>query len=63
MQGVHAVTVLALAAWLLARIGAGLLTPRQRASFDNAALLRHGSMAQRVVVGCAPQLVAWRAQR
>ncbi|HEX6708513.1 MAG TPA: cbb3-type cytochrome c oxidase subunit I [Albitalea sp.] len=63
MQGLHLLLVLALAGWLIARIGARLLTPRQRASFDNAALLWHGSMLQGVVVGWAPPVVAWWVQR
>jgi len=58
-QGLHGLLVLVLAAWLLARSRAALLAPRQRASFDNAALLWHGSMVHGLVVSWAPQVVAW----
>jgi cytochrome c oxidase subunit I+III len=58
-QGLHVVMVLMLALYIVARAWQGLITPRQRASADNAALLWHGSCAQGVVVAWLPQLVTW----
>jgi len=56
-QGFHAAIQLMLAAYLCARAWRGLLTPHQRATFDNAALLWHGSCAQGVVVALVPHFV------
>ena len=57
-QGLHVVLIVVTAAYLVARIGAGLVTPRQRATFDNVALLWWGGCAQGVVVALLPHVVA-----
>jgi len=62
-QGLHVVLMGVLAAYLVARSWHGLVTPRQRASFDNSGLLWHGSCAQGVIVAWLPQLVAWWLNR
>jgi cytochrome c oxidase subunit I+III len=59
-QGFHGAIVLVLAGYLCARAWQGLLTPQQRATFDNAALLWHGSCAQGIVVALLPHLVVAR---
>ncbi|HEY0858776.1 MAG TPA: cbb3-type cytochrome c oxidase subunit I [Albitalea sp.] len=57
--GLHAVLIVVFAGYLLARAGAGLLTPREHATFDNCALLWWGGCAQGIVVAGLPHLVAW----
>jgi cytochrome c oxidase subunit I+III len=57
--GFHAVLVVILAGYLIARAGAGLLTARQRATFDNSALLWWCACAQGVAVALLPHLLAW----
>jgi cytochrome c oxidase subunit I+III len=57
--GLHVVAVLMLALFVVARAWHGLVTPRQRASVDNAALLWHGACAQGVLVAWLPHLVTW----
>jgi cytochrome c oxidase subunit I+III len=56
--GLHIVLIGLFAAYLLARAGAGLLTPRQRASYDNTALLWWCAAAQAVVVAVLPHLLS-----
>jgi cytochrome c oxidase subunit I+III len=56
--GLHAVLIAVLAGYLLARAGAGLLTVRQRATYDNAALLWWCGCAQGVVAALLPHAVA-----
>jgi cytochrome c oxidase subunit I+III len=58
-QGLHALVVALLAACLVARAWCGLLTPRQRATADNSALLWHGSTVQALVVCWLPPLTTW----
>ena len=55
-QVLHAVVLGAMAAYLLARIGKGLIGPRSRATLDNVALYGQGAMLQGVL-GIA--LVQW----
>jgi len=57
--GLHAVLVVLFAGYLAARAGSQLLTSRQRASFDNCALLWWCGCAQGVVVALLPHAVAW----
>ena len=57
-QGFHVALLGVLGLYLCARIWSGLLTPRQRATYDNCALLWHGSCAQGVAVVLWPHLVA-----
>jgi len=56
-QGLHGGLLLLLATYLCARAWRGLVTPRQRATFDNTALLWHVSCAQGVVVALLPHVV------
>ncbi|MGZ8260393.1 MAG: cbb3-type cytochrome c oxidase subunit I, partial [Caldimonas sp.] len=56
-QGLHVVILVLVAIYLAARAWRGLLTPGQRATFDNAALLWHGACAQGVVVALLPHVV------
>ncbi|HSW04298.1 cbb3-type cytochrome c oxidase subunit I [Aquabacterium sp.] len=53
-QGLHAGWLLLAAAYLGARLWQGLVTPRQRASFDNIALLWYGGCAAGMVVALLP---------
>jgi len=57
--GLHAVLIVLFAGYLVGRAGAGLLTPRQRASFDNCALLWWCGCAQGVLVAVLPHATAW----
>jgi len=52
--GFHVAVVLVAAAYLGARIWHGEVTPRQRATFDNIALLWWGSCVQGVIVALLP---------
>ena len=56
--GLHAVLLAICAAHLGARLWQRLVTTRQRATFDNVALLWWGSCAQGVVVAVLPHAVA-----
>nr|WP_246294935.1 cbb3-type cytochrome c oxidase subunit I [Schlegelella koreensis] len=56
--GFHVVLMLFFAAYLGARIGCGLVTPRQRATLENVALLWHASTAQALAVAFVPYAVA-----
>ena len=56
--GLHAVLVVLFAGYLVARATAGLLTPRQRASLDNCALLWWCACAQGVAAALLPHAVA-----
>ncbi|HEV7914091.1 MAG TPA: cytochrome ubiquinol oxidase subunit I, partial [Albitalea sp.] len=62
-QGLHALLIVVLAAYLVARAASGLLLPRQRATLDNIALLWHGGCAQGVVMAWLPLAVTgWLAR-
>jgi cytochrome c oxidase subunit I+III len=56
--GFHAVLLLVCAVYLGARIGSGLVTPRQRATYDNIALLWWGGCVQGVLAAWMPHAVA-----
>jgi cytochrome c oxidase subunit I+III len=56
--GLHAVLIGIVTGYLLARAGAGLLTPRQRATYDNIALLWWCAMVQGVGVAVLPHLLS-----
>jgi cytochrome c oxidase subunit I+III len=58
-QGFHLAIMAILVVVLVARIAQGLVTPRQRATRDNTALLWHGACAQGVVVALLPHATAW----
>jgi cytochrome c oxidase subunit I+III len=58
-QGFHLGIMAILAVVLVARLARGLVTPRQRATRDNVALLWHGACAQGVVVALLPHAMAW----
>jgi cytochrome c oxidase subunit I+III len=58
-QGLHTLVMGLLAAYLVVRAWHDLLTPRQRATADNSALLWHGSVVQGIVVAWLPHLTAW----
>ena len=58
-QGFHLAVMAILAAVLVTRVAQGLVTPRQRATRDNVALLWHGACAQGVVVALLPHATAW----
>ena len=57
--GLHVLLLMVFTAYLIARAGAGLLTPRQRASHDNCVLLWGCACAQGVAVALLPHAVAW----
>jgi cytochrome c oxidase subunit I+III len=57
--GLHVALVALFGAYLLARAWAGLLTPRQRATFDNSLLLWACACAQGVAAALLPTIVAW----
>ncbi|MDQ7746760.1 cbb3-type cytochrome c oxidase subunit I [Hydrogenophaga pseudoflava] len=57
--GLHVALLATFAAYLVARGAAGLLTPRQRASFDNCALLWWCACAQGVVAALLPHALSW----
>lgn len=57
--GLHAVLVALFAGYIAARAGSGLLTPRQRATFDNCALFWWCGCAQGVAVALLPHATAW----
>jgi cytochrome c oxidase subunit I+III len=52
--GFHVAVVLLAAAYLGARVWHGLVTPRQRATFDNIALLWWGSCVQGIIAALLP---------
>jgi cytochrome c oxidase subunit I+III len=52
-QGLHAVTLVLVAAYVLARSWRGRLTPASRATLDNAALIWHYTALQGVLLSCA----------
>ena len=56
--GFRVLVVLLAAAFLGARVWHGLVTARQRAAFDNTALLWWGCCAQGVIVAVLPHAVA-----
>jgi cytochrome c oxidase subunit I+III len=56
--GLHGVLIVLFAGYVSARAGAGLLTPRQRASYDNVVLLWCCSCVQGIVVALLPHAVA-----
>jgi cytochrome c oxidase subunit I+III len=57
-QGLHIVLLVLLAAYLGARIGCGLVTPRQRSTLENTQLLWWWTCAQGVLVCWWPYLVS-----
>jgi cytochrome c oxidase subunit I+III len=57
--GLHVVLMLIFTGYLVARAGAGLLTPRQRASHDNIVLLWGCGCAQAVLAALLPHAVVW----
>ena len=56
--GFHVLLLLVAAAFVAARLWHGLLTPRQRATYDNTALLWWGSCAQGVITALLPHAAA-----
>jgi cytochrome c oxidase subunit I+III len=56
--GLHVALLALCAAYLGARVWRGLVTPRQRATFDNVALLWWCGCVQGVVVALLPHVVA-----
>jgi cytochrome c oxidase subunit I+III len=56
--GLHSVLIGIFAGYLLVRAGAGLLTPRQRATYDNIALLWGCAAVQVLVVAALPHLLS-----
>lgn len=56
--GLHGALLALCAAYLAARLWHGLVGPRQRASFDNIALLWWGTAAMGMLVAALPSLVA-----
>jgi cytochrome c oxidase subunit I+III len=56
--GLHAALVVLLAGYLAARVATGLLTPRQRATYDNSMLLWGCACVEGVVVAALPLLLA-----
>jgi cytochrome c oxidase subunit I+III len=58
--GFHVAVQAIAAAYLMARVWSGLVTTRQRSTFDNIALLWWGGCAQGVIVALLPHaMVAW----
>jgi cytochrome c oxidase subunit I+III len=54
-QLLHAVLLVVLSGYLAARLAAGLVTPRSRATLDHTALLWHYAAAQGIVIALVVQ--------
>ncbi|HEX5683817.1 MAG TPA: cbb3-type cytochrome c oxidase subunit I [Ideonella sp.] len=57
--GLHVMLVVIFGGYLTARAAAGLLTTRQRATFDNSLLLWSCACAQGIAAALMPPVVAW----